>query len=59
MNKSKAVCPICDSSVKLPQSIENAELTTCASCNNRLEVKKNGIDIKLVEAPKIEEDWGE
>lgn len=59
MNKSKTVCPICDSFVKLPDTIEGAELITCVSCSNRLEIKKNGTDTKLVEAPKIEEDWGE
>ncbi len=59
MNKSKTVCPICDSLVRLPQSVENAELISCASCSNKLEVRKNGSKIQLVEAPKVEEDWGE
>lgn len=50
---------MCDGEVQISQNTEEAELITCSFCNNKLEVKKEKGKFKLMEAPKVEEDWGE
>jgi alpha-aminoadipate carrier protein LysW len=53
-------CPVCDSEVTLPEGTEVSEIVSCADCHTRLVVSAlvNGAPT-LVEAPKVEEDWGE
>lgn len=55
-----AICPICEATIEVTDSIEMSEIITCSDCQNKLEVKNiQEKNITLVEAPKVEEDWGE
>lgn len=45
---------ILESTVKL----EEGEILTCPGCSAEMEVKQKN-PLKLVEAPSMEEDWGE
>ena len=59
MSDVKVVCPICDEQIVIPKDTQETELIACSFCNNKLEVKKENNKFKLIEAPKVEEDWGE
>ncbi|MBI3955000.1 lysine biosynthesis protein LysW [Candidatus Gottesmanbacteria bacterium] len=55
-------CPVCDANFAASNNVEISEVITCTDCKNALEVM--GVDkdkniIKVKEAPKVEEDWGE
>ena len=53
-------CPICDAQLNIDDTVEVAEIISCNDCKNRLEVTiKSGDEVKVKEAPKVEEDWGE
>lgn len=53
-------CPICDANINIAQKVEISEVITCSDCKNKLEVKElHSTNMILIEAPKIEEDWGE
>lgn len=53
-----AECPVCGAEITLPEDTVAGELIECSDCGTELEVKSIK-PIKLVEAPKEEEDWGE
>lgn len=56
----KGICPICAGNIDIDHSVEITEIIICGECQNKLEVKNiNEKNITLVEAPKIEEDWGQ
>lgn len=60
MTKLTSECPICSETISVEENTEVSEIIQCSSCNNRIVVKsKNGNNITLEEAPKIEEDWGQ
>lgn len=55
-------CPVCDADLKVPENTEVSEVISCTDCQNALEVMevdKGRKIIKVKEAPKVEEDWGE
>jgi len=52
-------CPICESEMQLGEEILNNELVTCLQCGASLVAEIQGQDIKLKQAPEVEEDWGE
>ena len=52
-------CPICDAQLQLTQ-VEESEVVVCSDCGSRLVVEEiRGERAVLVEAPEVEEDWGE
>ncbi len=58
----KAQCSICDAMLTLNDNVEVSEIVTCMECQNKLEVKAKDNEsktVQLMEAPKVEEDWGE
>jgi len=57
----KAVCPICDASLKLSPDMMESEVFECLDCHRKIVVKKmnKNTDFILAEAPVVEEDWGE
>lgn len=58
----KAQCSVCDASLTISENIEVSEIISCNECQNKLEVKSKNVELKtvqLMEAPKVEEDWGE
>ena len=55
-------CPVCDANLAASENTEVSEVITCTDCKNGLEVMAIDKDkniIKVKEAPKVEEDWGE
>lgn len=57
-----AQCLVCDATLSIDKNVEVAEIITCTECKNKLEVKAKDVELKtvqLIEAPKVEEDWGE
>jgi lysine biosynthesis protein LysW len=52
-------CPTCDEEVVLPAGTVAAELITCQECDTMLEVVSGENGLSLIEAPEVEEDWGE
>lgn len=57
-----AQCLVCDATLSIDKDVEISEIITCMECQNNLEVKAKNIElntVELMEAPKIEEDWGE
>lgn len=59
MSKNTHTCPTCDEDVTLPAGTVVAELITCGECETMLEVVSADSGLSLVEAPEVEEDWGE
>lgn len=60
MNTLKATCPMCDEEVSLENSVVESERIMCPECNNAVVVHKiAGDHVELIEAPAVEEDWGE
>ena len=57
----KAVCPICDASLKLAQDMMESEVFECSDCHRKIVVEKmdKNTGLILAEAPAVEEDWGE
>ena len=55
---SSATCPVCDAAVKVADDVMEGELLTCADCGMELEVTSLS-PLILVEAPEVQEDWGE
>ncbi|HLB60184.1 MAG TPA: lysine biosynthesis protein LysW [Patescibacteria group bacterium] len=56
----KAICPICDAPVTLSNDVEPSEVVTCKECSSRLVVESiDKQSVTLIQAPDIEEDWGE
>ncbi|MGQ9619070.1 MAG: lysine biosynthesis protein LysW [Candidatus Aminicenantia bacterium] len=54
------VCPICDASLSIKEGVLISEILSCPDCNSLLVVENiENHTLKLGEAPKIEEDWGE
>lgn len=59
MNLS-GTCPICDALVIPEEEVEESEILSCPDCHSLLVVdliKTN--TFHLIQAPQIEEDWGE
>lgn len=53
-------CPICEADVESPEVVEEAEVMNCPDCQSMLVVDSfQSQRIVLVQAPQIEEDWGE
>lgn len=53
-------CPICDAKMTIPDGTTATEILNCSECRNRVVVESiTKTNVKLAEAPKIEEDWGE
>lgn len=60
MSDINATCPVCDAQVSLSQDTEVSEIITCPECETRLVVEEVGKgNVRLEEAPEIEEDWGQ
>lgn len=60
MNVTTGTCPICDAQVTLPSDTEESEVITCGDCKSRLVVEKiSQRAATLIQAPEVEEDWGE
>ncbi|MCS7103309.1 MAG: sulfonate ABC transporter [Candidatus Korarchaeum sp.] len=55
----EVVCPVCGSSMRLPDDVIAGELLDCESCNTVLEVFEEGGSYALREAQGVLEDWGE
>jgi len=52
-------CPLCSQLLEV-NNPEINELISCSSCNQKLIVKEiKNKKIIFIEAPQIEEDWGE
>jgi len=53
-------CPICAASIAPVHGVEETEILTCPDCQSPLVVDGfEGQRLRLSEAPRIEEDWGE
>ncbi len=59
MKNSKNLCPSCDEQINLSKDVTDAEVISCASCGSKYEVKIDKGQINLVDAPQVEEDWGQ
>ena len=60
MNTPAGTCPVCDASVALVADVKASEVVTCADCKTKLVVQGlEGAVATLVEAPSVEEDWGQ
>ena len=58
MTTFNTLCPICDAPITLGKDTVQNELFECGECFIILEVES--VDpISLVEAPEVDEDWGE
>ncbi len=58
----KTQCSICDGITSVEGTVELTEIITCPECKGRLEVVEINAKtktMKVKQAPKIEEDWGE
>ena len=51
-------CPKCDGDLTLADNTEVGEIITCDECSAELEVT-NLDPVTLVDAPEVQEDWGE
>ena len=51
-------CPECGSPLKLPQSVMQNEIVSCAACGVELEILSTA-PLQVGLAPEEEEDWGE
>lgn len=51
-------CPLCGATIELGEDTWLNELITCPECGAELEVMSLN-PLVLVEAPEVEEDWGE
>lgn len=51
-------CPFCGKEIDLEDK-EEGEFFPCPDCQTKLVVEIEGQEKKLVQAPQIEEDWGE
>jgi alpha-aminoadipate carrier protein LysW len=53
-------CTECGGRVPIPEDVLQGEIVSCPDCGSEFEVKsKDGAEVRLVPAPKVEEDWGE
>jgi lysine biosynthesis protein LysW len=53
-------CPVCDAAVTLVADVKASEVVPCLECKTKLVVQSlDGEAATLVEAPKVEEDWGQ
>jgi hypothetical protein len=53
-------CPICDTTILLPENTVESERLSCSDCNNFVVVGKiENNQATLIEAPAVEEDWGQ
>ena len=51
-------CPVCETSIEMPDSSRLSEVLECTDCRSELEVV--ALDpLMLALAPEVEEDWGE
>ncbi len=53
-----AECPICGANVETEWEVETGEIIDCSDCGSELEVADTD-PLELIEAPELEEDWGE
>ena len=51
-------CPVCGAEIEIKEGTVKGELLECNECGSELEVIELE-PVKLAEAPKEEEDWGE
>ncbi len=51
-------CPKCDGKITLAENTEVGEILTCDECSAELEVKSLE-PVELIDAPAVQEDWGE
>lgn len=54
-----AKCTKCDAELVLGADAEVGEIITCDECSAELEVKELDPEVKLDDAPAVQEDWGE
>lgn len=53
-------CPVCAAFITPPPSAEETEILPCPECQTMLVIDGfEGRRMRLSEAPRIEEDWGE
>ena len=53
-----AECIECEAKLDLADDVETGEIVECPECGTEMEVVSVN-PVKLTEAPKEEEDWGE
>ncbi|MFB6283269.1 MAG: lysine biosynthesis protein LysW [Halobacteria archaeon] len=51
-------CPVCAAEVEPEWEVERGEIIDCTECGTELEVAEDD-PVELIEAPELEEDWGE
>ena len=54
----QATCPLCGAPVALPADPMQGEILLCDACSAELELEQVEPPV-LVQAPEVEEDWGE
>ncbi|MDY6776427.1 MAG: lysine biosynthesis protein LysW [Halobacteria archaeon] len=54
----KVECPVCGAEVEPEWEVERGEIIDCTECGAELEVADTD-PLDLIEAPELEEDWGE
>lgn len=60
MSAPSGNCPHCDATIELKPGVMASEIVTCSSCKNRVVVQNiDGETATLIEAPAVEQDWGE
>lgn len=56
----QSTCPTCDANITLPENTVESERLACNECHNFFVVDKIADGkVTLIEAPAVEEDWGE
>jgi alpha-aminoadipate carrier protein LysW len=55
---TSAQCPVCGAEVEPEWEVERGEIIDCGDCGAELEVAETE-PLEYIEAPELEEDWGE
>ncbi|MEF2074891.1 hypothetical protein [Consotaella aegiceratis] len=51
-------CIHCEHPISIPDDVKVSEIVNCSDCGAQLEVL-NLQPLEMIDAPEIEEDWGE
>ena len=55
---TSAQCPVCGAEVEPEGEVERGEISDCGDCGAEREVAETE-PLEYIEAPELEEDWGE
>jgi alpha-aminoadipate/glutamate carrier protein LysW len=58
MSMPTVPCIHCEHPIQLSDDVKVSEIVNCSDCGAQLEVV-NDEPIEMIEAPEVEEDWGE